>query len=99
LDGYIYKIETSDGRIEEKKKITSCERGLWTTPTIDKNGDILLSTKDTANSGRVIKLNHSLDIIWEYKTNKILSVPVINRFGDVLFGSWDGYYNSLRTMR
>jgi len=97
LDGYIYKAVAVTGKIIQKKQITKCKRGLWITPTLDKNGDILLSTKDANHKGRVIKLDPKLNIIWEYHTGKVLSVPVVNKSGDVFFGSWDGNYYSLKT--
>jgi len=71
---------------------------LCITPTIDKNDDILLSTKDSINSRRVIKLNEKYNCIWEFSINKVLSVPVINKYGDIYFGSWDGNYYSIKTI-
>jgi len=97
LDGYLYKLSAIDGKIINKMKITNCSRGLWITPTLDRNEDILLSIKDNRFKGRVIKLNSNFEIIWQFETNKVLSVPLVNKHGDVLFGSWDGNYYSLKT--
>ena len=99
LDGFIYKLCAETGEIIRKLQITFCKRGLWITPTLDIDGYIMLATKDSTDSGRVIKLNNHFDIIWEYKTNKVLSIPVILPNGDVLFGSWDGCYYSIKTLK
>ncbi len=99
LDGYLYKIEAASGKVLIKKKITDCPRGLWITPTLDAEENILLSTKDSSNTGRVIKLDPDFNFQWTFKTNKVLSVPVVLSNGDVLFGSWDGCYYSLKTKK
>lgn len=98
LDGFIYKLDAVSGKIIKRKKITNCARGLWITPTLDVDGNILLSTKDSNNSGRVIKLKPNFEITWEFKTNKVLSIPLVLPNGDILFGSWDGYYYSIKTI-
>ncbi|MCH6202190.1 PQQ-binding-like beta-propeller repeat protein [Aquiflexum sp. LQ15W] len=92
LDGFIYKINSSDGQIVKRKKITDAQRGLWITPTIDENSNILLSTKDSQNSGRVILMDDNFEFKWEYYSNKILSIPVLNSSNEIYFGSWDGSY-------
>ncbi|WP_215223631.1 outer membrane protein assembly factor BamB family protein [Echinicola shivajiensis] len=97
LQGYIYKVNTSKGEIIKSKQINNVSRGLWITPTLDGENNLLLSTKDGTSSGRLIKLNQDLEIIWQFENNKILSVPVINQSGDIYIGSWDGYYYSLKT--
>ncbi|GAB3661847.1 hypothetical protein GCM10028791_36630 [Echinicola sediminis] len=97
LQGFIYKLNALDGTTLAKNKLTNVSRGLWITPTLDKKGNILLSTKDGKSSGRLIKLNADLEVIWEFHNNKILSVPVLNEQGDIFIGSWDGYYYSLKT--
>jgi len=97
LNGYIYKINANTGKIDNKKRLVYVNRGLWTTPTLDANGDILLSTKDSNTKGRIIKLNKDLDVIWEFHTGKALSVPVISQNSDIFFGSWDGYYYAIKT--
>jgi outer membrane protein assembly factor BamB len=98
LDGYLYKVKSEDGQILIKKKITSCIRGLWTTPTIDSQNNILLSAKDSNTSGRLLKLNEQLEIIWEFKTGKVLSIPLVLENGELLFGTWDGHYYNLKTI-
>ena len=95
LNGFLYKIETSSGIVKLKKKITNAQRGLWITPTLDLNSNILLSTKDSNTTGRVILLNDNFESIWEFESNKILSIPVIGNSGEIYFGSWDGCYYCL----
>ena len=95
LDGYIYRVSSKNGEIEVKKKITEAQRGLWITPTIDLNSNILLATKDSNTTGRVILMNPDFEFIWEFNTNKVLSIPIISQEGDLFFGSWDGYYYCL----
>jgi outer membrane protein assembly factor BamB len=96
FNGFIYKISTQSGQILKNKKINSAQRGLWITPTLDLEGNILLSTKDGPETGRLIKLNENLEIIWEFSNNKILSVPVINENREIFIGSWDGFYYLLK---
>lgn len=97
LDGWIYRIKAQNGEIENKKKITNTKRGLWITPTIDVEGNLMLSTKDSPHSGRVIKMNPDFEFIWEFQTNKVLSIPVLRENGEILFGSWDGSYYCLKS--
>jgi len=97
LNGFIYKIESSTGVIIKKQQLTTAQRGLWITPTIDKNGDLLIATKDSPKDGRVLKLNADLELIWEYKTNKVLSIPVILENKEIIFGSWDGCYYKIKS--
>jgi len=97
LQGFIHKLNALDGTTLVEKKLTNTSRGLWITPTLDKEGNILLSTKDGKFKGRLIKLSPDLEIIWQFYNNKILSVPIINERGDIFLGSWDGCYYSLKT--
>jgi outer membrane protein assembly factor BamB len=98
FEGYLYKIDAMNGNIDKDVKVSSAVRALWTTPTIDSEGCVYLTTKDGFNSGRVMKFSKELNKIWENHTNKTLSVPVILSNGDVCFGSWDGYYHCLQTL-
>jgi len=95
--GYLYKLNAQNGKIVRSIRLSMAIRALWTTPTVDSEGNIYLSTKDSFSTGRVMKLNPDLETIWEYNTNKTLSVPVILENGDVCFGSWDGCYHCLST--
>ncbi|UJP64907.1 outer membrane protein assembly factor BamB family protein [Mongoliitalea daihaiensis] len=92
LDGFLYKLGISDGLTKRKIKLTNAQRGLWITPTIDASNNILISTKDSKDTGRIILLNEKFDLIWQFENGKILSIPVVNKQGEILFGSWDGHY-------
>jgi len=95
--GYIYHIDALTGDIKITRKISNAIRALWTTPTVDLDNNIYISTKDSIDTGRVIKLDRNLKIIWEYKTNKTLCTPLIMSNKDVCFGSWDGNYYRIKT--
>lgn len=97
LDGFIHKIDLNSGKLINKVKLSNAQLALWTTPTLEKNGDILISIKDSSYTGRVVKLNENLSTIWEFTTGKVLSIPVIDSNGKVYFGSWDGYFYCLET--
>ena len=97
--GFIYKIESKTGSIVASRQLSTAIRALWTTPTIDKNGCIYITTKDKGHlRGRIIKLNNHFSRIWEYPIGQALSVPLILKNGDVCAGSWDGYYYCLKTL-
>jgi outer membrane protein assembly factor BamB len=96
LNGFIYRINSNDGSTILKKQITKAQRGLWITPSLDKNENILLSTKDSNTSGRVILMDKNFDFIWEFNCNKVLSIPIINESKELLFGCWDGFYYCLQ---
>jgi len=95
--GFIYKIDSINGQILKQVKVSNAVRALWTTPTIDPNNDVYISTKDSIITGRIIKFDSDLNEKWSYKTNKVLSIPVILENGDICFGGWDGYYYCLKT--
>lgn len=96
--GFVYCINSANGKIETKKKISNATRALWTTPTFDSNGDVLISTKDgNSKKGRVIKMSHDFSSVWEFETGQALSIPLILDNGDVCVGSWDGNYYCIKT--
>lgn len=97
FEGFLYKIEATTGNIVDSVRLCNTARALWATPTIDGQGYIYIGVKDNIKDGRVIKLDSSLRIIWEYSIGKTLSVPVILKNGDVCAGSWDGSYYCLKT--
>lgn len=99
LKGFIYKINAITGEIIIKKKISQAVRALWTSPTIDSEGNIYITTKDIGYiKGRLIKMNNNLDEIWSFHLGQALSVPVILENGDVCAGSWDGNYYCIKTL-
>lgn len=95
--GYLYKLNAEKGTVVGSVRLSTAVRALWTTPTLDREDHIYISTKDSFSTGRVMKLNPELKTVWEYKTDKTLSVPVVLENGDVCFGSWDGFYYCLTT--
>lgn len=97
--GYLYCLSLEDGREIKKIQIgyPGVARSLWITPTLDGSGNVLVSTKDGLNEGRIIKLDKDLNEIWTWTTDKVLSVPVVGSKGEVYFGAWDGYYYCIET--
>ena len=98
FSGYILKIDAKSGEILLQKKITTAIRGLWTTPTLDSDENILLTIKDGPNSGRIMKLNKELKELWSLKIGKSLSVPVIDKNSCVYVGDWNGNYYCINTL-
>lgn len=97
--GYIHMLEAQSGRIIRQVRLSRALRALWTTPTVDAEGSVYISTKDSFADGRVVKLDRNLEVLWEYPTAKALSVPLLLANGDICFGAWDGYYYRLSTDR
>lgn len=96
--GYIYKLDAKNGKISKRIRISTAVRALWTTPTIDRDGNIYVTTKDPGViQGRIIKMDSNLNEIWSYPLGQALSVPYILSNGDVCAGSWNGYYYCLKT--
>jgi len=85
--GYIYKIDSSSGRILLSKKISCAQRALWTTPTVDSAGNVYITTKLSGSEGSLLKLNSSFEQIWSFRFGKSLSTPVILDNGDILEGT------------
>ena len=73
------------------------ERALWTTPSIDSKGNIFVSTKDTRHSGTLYCIDDNANIIWSYSTGKSLTTPVIDQYGRIYVGSWNGEFLCLDT--
>lgn len=96
--GYLYRINSETGLIEKKIKLSEVSRSLWTTPSIDSEEYVYISTKESFSRGKVVKLDSNLNKVWEFKTNKTLSVPIILENGNICFGSWDGYYYCVETL-
>lgn len=97
FNGWIYCVDLHSGREISKRRIATAQRSLWITPTIDARGDILLSVKDGPHAGRVMKLSEDLETVWEFETDKVLSIPVVGPEGEVYFGAWDGCYYCIET--
>ena len=97
LNGYINKLDILSGETIRKVRINKTIRSLWTSVTVDREDNLLFSVKDSNTNGRIIKMNNDLDMIWQFNCGKALSIPIIKANGDILFGSWDGHYYSIKT--
>lgn len=88
LAGNVYKMNSKTGEVIDTIEVSKDNRALWTSPTKDKAGNILISVKINRSKGGIIVLN-SAGNYWLYEGPKILSTPSINRSGAVFFGAWD----------
>jgi|GEM_PF-601215 len=95
--GRLLFINKNNGSIIREVSLTKAERGLWTTPSIDKKGNIYISVKETRYSGLIYCLDSEGNILWNYKTGKALSTPVLDGNGRLYFGNWNGEYICLQT--
>jgi outer membrane protein assembly factor BamB len=90
LDGVAYGLEKESGKQIFATKIASSDRGLWTSPAIQRDDSILINTKKTTKEGSLVCLETSGDIRWEFKYAKALSVPTIDANGSLYSATWAG---------
>lgn len=94
LAGKVYIMNANTGEVLNTIHVSKDRRALWTSPTKDKAGNVLISVKINRTEGGIVKLN-SEGYQWFYKGPKILSVPSINSLGSVVFGAWDSTIKKL----
>lgn len=98
FDGNIYFLNKTDGSLIKKIKLSDADRALWTTPVIDANSNILITTKISNNEGSLVAINSNFEVIWILNDiGKCLSTPKILENGDVLIGSWQGKFFCIKT--
>lgn len=91
LSGYLYFIDKNQGDVMKKSQISQSNRALWTTPIIDKKGNILFTVKESTNEGSLICFKRDGNLAWKLDgIGKTLSVPVIDKEGRIYIGSWRG---------
>lgn len=91
FNGHVYFLDKRQGSVIYNNKLSSAERALWTTPSIDPSGRILFTSKDSNMEGSIICLGKNGDEIWRIKDfGKSLSTPVVDREGYLYAGSWKG---------
>ena len=78
LDGQLYFIKKDNGEVVRHIELTKVQRGLWTTPSIDRHDHILLTTKDSRISGSFYCLDSTGTILWRYELGK---AAFYSRFG------------------
>jgi len=97
FSGELHFISKNDGSIKKSISLTNARKGLWTTSSVDSNGNIFISVKETRYSGIVFCLDYEGNILWAYKTGKALSTPVLDKQGRLYFGNWNGEFICLQT--
>ena len=97
LNGRLYFIGRKNGQILREIQLTTAQRGLWTTPSIDPAGYIFVTTKDSRYSGSLCCLAVDGEVEWRIPIGKALSTPVVGRGGRVYVGSWDGKFLCYQT--
>lgn len=97
FNGVLYFLSKKNGDILHFIQLSNANRGLWTTASVDPNGTIFLTTKDTPTNGSVYSIDPSGKIIWRYKTGKALSIPVLDSQSRLYAGTWNGDFLCLQT--
>lgn len=97
LSGKLYLLNKKNGTVLKSIILSNAERALWTTPSIDKKGNIFVTTKDNRYSGTLYCFDDNAKIIWRYQIGKALSTPVIDQYGRLYVGSWKGEFYCIET--
>ncbi len=90
LDGSVYFLDKETGNILFSKKIASSDRGLWTSPSVLPNGNVLINTKKSVKHGSLICISKNMETLWEIEYGKALSVPVIDKDKNLYTATWEG---------
>ncbi|SDJ86058.1 outer membrane protein assembly factor BamB family protein [Natronincola ferrireducens] len=91
LSGHLYFVDKNQGNVIKDELISQSTRALWTTPTIDKTGNVLFTIKESSKEGSIICFNKNGDLVWKLEgVGKTLSVPIIDEKGRIFIGSWRG---------
>lgn len=97
LGGELVFLDRESGGITKTIQVSSAVRALWTTPSIDLDGHVLLSVKDTYTTGRVCCFNANGDELWSIKTKKVLSTPIVDSKSRLYFGTSGGTFACYQT--
>jgi len=92
FNGDLMALDKIEGDTVFNKNIHQGDRVLWTTPTIDKNCNILIAVRESRYTGSIRCLDPDGNELWSIKTGKTLSPPYLDENGRIFFGDWDGYY-------
>ncbi|WP_281612508.1 PQQ-binding-like beta-propeller repeat protein [Flammeovirga sp. SubArs3] len=94
FDGNLLFLDQENGQLQEKVKLTSCDRALWTSPIVDKNNNIYVTVKTSRTEGKLNIINNDFKIIHTIDCGKTLSPPTIDEHNNLFFGDWNGYLYS-----
>lgn len=97
LAGELQWLRKDTGQVIRRVRLSPDTRGLWTTPVIDPNGNVLVTTKQSNDSGSLVAVTAGGERIWEIPMGKALSSPVVDASGLVYAGSWDGTMRAYAT--
>lgn len=97
LNGRLLWLNADTGKVEREVRLSKDSRALWTTPSIDPHGRLLITVKDTYDSGRLVAVNLAGEQLWSVDVGKALNTPVIDQHGRIYVGSWDGTYRCLQS--
>ncbi|RXZ83382.1 hypothetical protein EBB07_06095 [Paenibacillaceae bacterium] len=103
LDGLLYFLDKENGRIIRKLTLGCAQNGLWTTASIDQNGYLFITTKESADQqpnkqvGSIVCLTRDGEVVWKHRIGKGHSTPVIDDQGRLYAGSWTGELICIQT--
>lgn len=90
LNGVAYFLDKESGKENASLKIASSDRGLWTSSAIMANDSVLINTKKSVKEGSLVCLSSKAEKIWEIHYAKALSVPIIDKKGNLYTATWAG---------
>lgn len=90
LDGQLRFLRKETGDVMLSVPLSTTSRALWTTCAIDSQGYILVTTKDSESTGRLVVLDKNGVIKASIPVGKALSTPVIDAVGQIYVGTWHG---------
>ena len=92
FNGRLIALEKASGKEIFNTEICQGDRALWTTPTIDKHGNILITVRKNRYEGSLCALDGQGKLLWSIDCGKTLSPPFLDDQGRIYFGDWLGYY-------
>ncbi|MEO1033800.1 MAG: PQQ-binding-like beta-propeller repeat protein [Bacteroidota bacterium] len=92
FNGQLLALDKASGKQVFNTELCQGDRALWTTPTIDNNGNILIAVRKTRYEGCICALDADGKLLWSIDCGKTLSPPFLDDHGRIYFGDWLGYY-------
>lgn len=96
LGGMLFRIDARNGKVINEYKLSGDSRGIWSSPTMDAAGTVLISVKIDRYNGGIYKIDSQGVGSWLFKGPKVLATPLIMDDGAILFGAWDNTVKCLK---